>query len=101
MKLYNEKFPGIIRNKSEGEFLTLNDGTLCFKYKSKSAHGTVVLYNNGRYQVKDGPNEGVKGNYTANKNIDIKAPKEGFKKPSKKPNESRNYIQTFEGFSFI
>jgi len=100
MKLYNEKFPGIIRNKSEGEFLTLNDGTLCFKYKSKSAHGTVVLYNNGRYQVKDGPNEGVKGNYTANKNIDIKAPKEGFKKPSKKKNESRNYVQTFERFSF-
>jgi len=60
----------------------------------------VVLYNNGRYQVKDGPNEGVKGKYTANKNIYIKAAKEGFKKPSKKKNESRNYIQTFEGFSF-
>lgn len=100
MKLYNDKFPGIIRNKSDGEFLTLNDGTLCFKYKSKSAHGTVVLYNNGRYQVKDGPNEGTKGNYTAKKNIDLQPPKEGFKKPSKKKNESRNYIQTFEGFSF-
>jgi|688.fasta_scaffold00022_210 hypothetical protein len=101
MKLYNDKFPGIIINKSDGEFLTLNDGTLCFKYKSKSAHGTVVLYNNGRYQVKDGPNEGTKGNYTAKKNIDLQPPKEGFKKPSKKKNESRNYIQTFEGFSFF
>ena len=100
MKLYNDKFPGIIRNKSDGEFLTLNDGTLCFKYKSKSAHGTVVLYNNGRYQVKDGPNEGTKGNYTAKKNIDLQPPKEGFRKPPKKKNESRNYIQTFEGFSF-
>jgi hypothetical protein len=99
-KLFKDKFPGIINNKSEGEFITLKDGTLCFKYKSKSAHGTVVLYNNGRYQVKDGPNEGIKGDYTAKKNIDIKAPKEGFKKPSKKKNESRNYIQTFEGFSF-
>lgn len=101
-KLYKEKFPGIIRNKSEGEWHTLKDGTLCFKYKSKSAHGSVVLYNNGRYQVKDGPNEGIKGNYTAKKNIDLQPPKEGFKKPKKgnKKNESRNYISTFESFSF-
>jgi len=101
-KLFKEKFPGIIRNKSEGDWHTLNDGTLCFKYKSKSAHGSVVLYNNGRYQVKDGPNEGIKGNYTAKKNIDLQPPKEGFKKPKKgdKKNESRNYISTFESFSF-
>ena len=101
-KLFKDKFPGIIRNKSEGDWHTLNDGTLCFKYKSNSAHGSVVLYNNGRYQVKDGPNEGVKGDYTAKKNIDLKAPKEGFKKPKKgdKKNESRNYISTFESFSF-
>jgi len=102
-KLYKEKYPGIIKNKSEGEFITLKDGTLCFKYKSKAAHGSVILYNNGRYQVKDGPNEGIKGDYTAKKNIDIKAPKGGFKKPSKKDkskNESRNYVRTFEGFSF-
>ena len=100
-KLFKDKFPGIIRNKSEGDWHTLNDGTLCFKYKSKSAHGSVVLYNNGRYMVKDGPNEGVKGDYTAKKNIDLKAPKEGFKKPSKKKNESRNYIQNFEGFFLV
>jgi hypothetical protein len=101
-KLFKDKFPGIIRNKSEGDWHTLNDGTLCFKYKSKSAHGSVVLYNNGRYQVKDGPNEGIKGNYTAKKNIDLQPPKEGFKKPKKgdKKNESRNYISTFESFSF-
>jgi hypothetical protein len=98
-KIFKEKFPGVMSNKSEGEFINLKDGTMCFRYKSKSAHGTVTLFSNGRYFVKDGPNQGTKGDYTAKKNIDLKPPKEGFKKGEKK-NESRAYVRTFESFSF-
>ena len=100
-KIFNDKFPGVINNKNSGEFITNKDGSLCFKYKSNEAKGTVVLYNNGRYQVKDGPNAGVKGDYTANKNIGLKPPKDGFKKESKGKNESMRYLDNFEGFSFI
>jgi hypothetical protein len=102
-KIFKEKFPGVMSNKSEGEFINLPDGTMCFRYKSKSAHGTVTLFSNGRYFVKDGPNQGTKGDYTAKKNIDLKAPKGGFKKEEKasKKNESRSYVKTFDGFSFI
>ncbi len=101
-KLYKDKFPGILKNEAKGKWHTLKDGTLCFEFKSDSAKGSVILYNNGRYMVSDGPNKGAKGNYTAKNNIDIQPPKGGFKNPKKegKKNESRNYIRTFESFSF-
>jgi hypothetical protein len=91
----------VTNNKSLGEFITQKNGTLCFKYKSDVAKGEVILYSNGRYQVIDGPNKGVKGDYDAKKNISLKPPKEGFKKASKSKNESLKYLNNFEGFSFL
>jgi hypothetical protein len=100
-KIFKEKFPGVIKNQSTGEFITQKSGTVCFKYKSNVAKGTVLLYSNGRYQVNDGPNSGIKGDYTAKEKIQLKAPKGGFKKESKSKNESMRYLNNFEGFSFI
>ena len=100
-KIFTDKFPGVTNNKSLGEFITQKNGTLCFKYKSDVAKGEVILYSNGRYQVIDGPNKGVKGDYDAKKNISLKPPKEGFKKASKSKNESLKYLNNFEGFSFL
>ena len=100
-KIFNDKFPGVINNKASGEFITNKDGSLCFKYKSDSAKGTVILYNNGRYQVKDGPNAGVKGDYNAKKNIRLNPPKDGFKSESKSKNESMRYLDNFDGFFLI
>lgn len=93
-KIFNDKFPGVMNNKKSGQFITNKDGSLCFKYKSSVAKGTVILYNNGRYQVKDGPNAGVKGDYNAKKNIGLLPPKDGWKK-----NESEfNYLSSFDTF---
>jgi hypothetical protein len=100
-KIFNDKFPGVINNKASGQFVTNKDGSLCFKYKSSVAKGTVILYNNGRYQVKDGPNAGVKGDYNAKKNIGLHPPKDGWKKESKGKNESMRYLDNFDGFSLI
>jgi len=100
-KIFNDKFPGVINNKKSGQFITNKDGSLCFKYKSNVANGTVILYNNGRYQVKDGPNAGVKGDYNAKKNIGLHPPKDGWKKDSKDKNESMRYLDNFDGFSLI
>ena len=100
-KIFNDKFPGVMNNKKSGQFITNKDGSLCFKYKSNVANGTVILYNNGRYQVKDGPNAGVKGDYNAKKNIGLHPPKDGWKKDTKGKNESMRYLDNFDGFSLI
>jgi len=100
-KIFKDKFPGVMNNKSLGQFITHKDGSLCFKYKSNAAKGTVILYSNGRYQVNDGPNAGVKGDYNAKKNIGLHPPKNGWKKESKGKNESMKYLNDFNGFSFI
>ena len=100
-KIFNDKFPGVMNNKKSGQFITNKDGSLCFKYKSNAANGTVILYNNGRYQVKDGPNAGVKGDYNAKKNIGLHPPKDGWKKETKGKNESMRYLDNFDGFSLI
>jgi len=94
---FKKKFPGV--DKLKGAWTQSKSGESIFTYKSSVAGGYVSLYNNSKYLVLDGPNKKAKGDFKSSKNkkITLIEPKGGFKKKS---NESRNYVNTFESFSY-
>lgn len=95
---FKKKFPGVVKVKG-GTFGQSKSGAATFTYKSKSAGGSVTLFNNGRYFVLDGPNKNKKGDFKADKDkVVLTQPEGGFVKSK---NESRSYVNTFKGFSFI
>ena len=90
---FKKKFPGV--SKLKGTWGQSPSGKATYTIKSKEADGSVTLFNDGKYTVISGPNKKSRGEFKAEDKFKLIEPKGGWKK-----NESRNYIRTFEGFSF-
>lgn len=101
-KDFAKKYPATANLK--GTIGTDKKGDSILTYQSDFIEGYISLYISGKYLIISGPNKGAKGDFRSTKNkIILTPPKGGFKKSKKngkKKNESRNYISTFESFSF-
>ena len=89
---FKKKFPAV--SKLKGTWGQSWTGKPTYSYQSKEAAGTVTLFNDGKYTVITGPNKLARGEFQADKNVKLNAPKEGWKK-----NESEfNYLTSFDAF---
>ena len=89
---FKKKFPGV--SKLKGTWGQSPSGKSTYTYKSKEAEGTVTLFNDGKYTVISGPNKKARGEFQADKGVNLDAPKDGWKK-----NESGfNYLRSFDTF---
>jgi hypothetical protein len=89
---FKKKFPAV--SKLKGNWGQSPSGKSTYTYKSKEAEGTVTLFNDGKYTVISGPNKKARGEFQADKGVNLNAPKDGWKK-----NESGfNYLTSFDTF---
>lgn len=89
---FKKKFPAV--SKLKGTWGQSPSGKSTYTYKSKEAEGTVTLFNDGKYTVISGPNKKARGEFQADKGLNLNAPKDGWKK-----NESVfNYLSSFDTF---
>lgn len=89
---FTKKFPAV--SKLKGTWGQSPSGKATYTYQSKEAAGTVTLFNDGKYTVISGPNKKARGEFQADKGVNLDAPKEGWKK-----NESGfNYLASFDTF---
>ena len=89
---FKKKFPAV--TKLKGTWGQSPSGKATYTYKSKEAEGTVTLFNDGKYTVISGPNKKSRGEFQADKGVNLNAPKDGWKK-----NESGfNYLTSFDTF---
>jgi len=92
---FKKKFPAV--SKLKGTWGQSPSGKATYTYKSKEAEGTVTLFNDGKYTVISGPNKKARGEFQADKGVNLNAPKDGWKK-----NESGfNYLNSFDTFIAI
>lgn len=89
---FKKKFPAV--SKLKGTWGQSPSGKSTYTYQSKSAEGTVTLFNDGKYTVISGPNKKTRGDFKADKSVILNTPKGGWKK-----NESGfNYLSSFDTF---